>query len=335
MSRGKWIGICILLFCVGAVCGVGLYFGVSHGAAESDTKMELKAETEDSEEETKLVETIAFERTVDPDVSEEFAQITAYDKDHNMVWEYGTDGYPLTENECLADIGEDGDHYYFNECGTVVALDRNTGEVLWKNDDFVGVGGDSAIGDDGVLYLCGYQGPDFCAVDPDGTTIKRIESFGEYYAMAHKIRCKDDHVEVSLEAGPDGWSEDGYTFSVSLDDYSVELIDKPDMVLDGIWSTNGQSRSEQYTMEISGEDVAFSGGAEQITCEGTISENGEGYRVDTYHCTMYSNMDGKYHEVDMRLRISLVVLDSQSLSYSIDVVSGQDYMGMYEGYLYR
>ena len=46
-------------------------------------------------------------------------------------------------------------------------------------------------------------------------------------------------------------------------------------------------------------------------------------------------MDGKYHEVDMRLRISLVVLDSQSLSYSIDVVSGQDYMGMYEGYLYR
>ena len=41
MSRGKWIGICILLFCVGAVCGVGLYFGVSHGAedgAESEDR---------------------------------------------------------------------------------------------------------------------------------------------------------------------------------------------------------------------------------------------------------------------------------------------------------
>lgn len=335
MKRKKWIGISVLLFCVGAVCGAGLYFGVSHVSAKADTKLETKEETGKSSEKSLSVKTITFKRTEDPDLSKEFAKITAYDEDKKVVWKYETDGYPLTQNECLADIGEDGDHYYFNECGNVVALDRNTGEVLWRNEDFSGVGGDSTIGDDGVIYLCGYEGPDFCAVDSDGTTLKQIESFDENYAMAHKIRCKDDHVEVTMEIGPGGWTEDGWTFSVSLDDYTVEMMNKPDITMDGVWSTDGQSRSEQYTMEIEGEEVLFSGGAEQITCVGTISETKDGYRVDTHGATVHSNMDGMTHSVDMKLRIDLTVLNSDMLEYSVKVVSGTDYMGMYSGYLYR
>lgn len=151
----------------------------------------------------------------------EFAVITGMDRDGNAVWAYETDGYEMTELTRIEEIALGETAYYFNEGGTITALDRETGDVLWRNDEFGGASIHSVVADNGTLYLCGYYGPDFFAVDKNGTTLKQIASFDDDYFWADDIALESDAdgnpvIFVTLcGGGPDGYSEDGYVFAVN------------------------------------------------------------------------------------------------------------------------
>lgn len=115
-----------------------------------------------------------------------------------------------------------GNMYIFNSEGTIYSLDLETGDILWENSDF---GGQIAIAEldenAGNLFITGYYGPDFYVIDVNGKTIHKIEKFDSNYNYPMYLTKGPNTVKVVLSNGPEGDGE--YTFSVNLTDYSYEL----------------------------------------------------------------------------------------------------------------
>lgn len=130
----------------------------------------------------------------------EYATVTAYTDAGDVLWRYTTPEYEMTELDRTGEIGWNGDGYYLVEGGAVVALDAQTGAVLWRNGDFGGASAASALGED-AIYLCGFYGPDFYAVGYDGTTRKRIEAFDPDYYWATRIELRGGEAAVYLTGG--------------------------------------------------------------------------------------------------------------------------------------
>jgi len=148
------------------------------------------------------------------------ATVTGYDKDGGTVWTYKTPPMEDLMLDRVDDIGQKGSAYYFVEDGSVVALDVQTGNVLWRNGDFKGYGSASAMGD--AIYLCGFFGPDFYAISYDGKTLARIEQFHNDYMWAYKIDISGSYAIVHMSGGPNGDGID-QPFHVDLTNYTVKL----------------------------------------------------------------------------------------------------------------
>ncbi len=169
--------------------------------------------------------TVEFEHILNE--GEEYAIITGLDDSNQEVWTVTTEKYPQIKLTSIEEIGAYDDRYYYNEGGTVKALDMSDGTLLWQNSDFGGASIHSIIDDTGMLYLCGYYGPDFFAVNLEGSTLCRIESFDENYYWPCNIEKKENSIEVTLEGGTEGNLNDS-VFSVSLVDYSYSMVHKND-----------------------------------------------------------------------------------------------------------
>ena len=154
----------------------------------------------------------------------EYACISGFDADGQLVWSHETDHYPMAQLERVSDVGQWERQYYYIEDGSVVALDVATGEVLWKNADFDGspAGPDAClINEDGSLYLCGSFGPDFFAVDAQGNTLKSIPYMSDEYYWAYKLEWVDSQIAVYFSGGPEGdMGEPGYVFYVDPADFA-------------------------------------------------------------------------------------------------------------------
>lgn len=176
-------------------------------------------------EKKEKVSTVEFEHILNE--GEEYAIITGLDDSNQEVWTVTTEKYPQIKLTSIEEIGAYDDRYYYNEGGTVKALDMSDGTLLWQNSDFGGASIHSIIDDTGMLYLCGYYGPDFFAVNLEGSTLCRIESFDENYYWPCNIEKKENSIEVTLEGGTEGNLNDS-VFSVSLVDYSYSMVHKND-----------------------------------------------------------------------------------------------------------
>lgn len=131
---------------------------------------------------------------------ENYATITAYDQDGAVVWEYKTLEYEETELARVSEIGRKDEMYYFIEDRAVIALDAQTGALVWKNDDFGGSGTGIALGED-AIYICGQYGPDFYAISYDGKTLSKIQEFDEEYCWASEIEILGDRAAVYMRGG--------------------------------------------------------------------------------------------------------------------------------------
>lgn len=184
---------------------------------------------EEPAEEAAQVRDIVFTRceAMTDGVFTEYAQITAVGESGEILWDYTTDQYEVAQMSVTSEIGRTSDRYYFCENGTVVALNPNTGEVLWKNADFNGAPAQPQsclIDEDGTVYLCGYLGPDFYAVDADGNSLFKADTFSEDYWWPYALEKQGDKIAVTFEMGPDGSdTESGYKLYVDLNDFSWSL----------------------------------------------------------------------------------------------------------------
>ena len=142
-----------------------------------------------------------IELKVHYDAVEEYATIKGYNRAGDVVWQYETERFVGTELPSVVPIGEKDDCYYFVENTSVVCLDKQTGEVLWKNDDLDARASGSVLGETAIYLCCRYH-PSFYAVSYSGQTLARIEQFDpDYTAFAYKMELQDDRIAVYMEGG--------------------------------------------------------------------------------------------------------------------------------------
>lgn len=147
---------------------------------------------------------------------EEYARIEGVDKDGHIHWTYTTERYFCTELTRVEEIGGYHGLYYFNESGTLTALDPQSGQIVWKNGDFGGASIAVAFHEDGDLFVAGYYGPDFYWVDPEGHTICRIKELDPRYFWPERIRCDDGQITVTMMGSLEGGYEE-HTISFELE----------------------------------------------------------------------------------------------------------------------
>lgn len=190
--------------------------------------VEEKEELESVTESTSEVIEVSLEsgQNFDEDIS--FGIVYGKNQNGNVIWKYETEKYPDAELEEVQEIGLEGNTYYFNDNGTVTALNKKDGSVVWKNKDFKGSGIVSTSDEAGNLYLCGYYNPVFFAVSKDGKTIKKIDHFDEGYGWPSAIRYDYGNVYVTMHLTPQGnyYDDEKYqaTYCVDLSDYSYRMV---------------------------------------------------------------------------------------------------------------
>lgn len=153
--------------------------------------------------------------------SDEFASayltVTAYDENDNVVWTYRTADCAQSELENPQMVAETEEAVYVNEQGVVVnggtapgyltALDRQTGEVLWRNDEFVGASAHGCFDENGTLYLCGYYGPDCMAIDKDGKTLWTVGQVDPSCWWPYEISYEGGLIYIFYEGTDSGMEE--------------------------------------------------------------------------------------------------------------------------------
>ncbi len=148
-----------------------------------------------------------------------YAIITAYDENDDVVWIFETPQYEPTELPRVSEIGEKEDKYYFIQDRTVIALDIQTGTIVWENNDFGGSGTGVALGEN-AIYLCGQYGPDFYAISYDGNTLVRIEQLDPNYYWASEIELLDRQAAIYLHGGTEDYNSPK-VFYIDLETYDV------------------------------------------------------------------------------------------------------------------
>lgn len=161
---------------------------------------------------------IIFDHKFTDDYQYEYAIITGKDDSDSEVWSITTDQHAFTDLGSVSEIGISNGVYYYAEDGAIVALNVADGTELWRNNDFGGSATEFVFGDDGTLYLCSYyDGPNFFAVDENGNTLAKIDSFDSNFYWPYELKYVGDTVEVTMEGTPYDYE---ITFYVKLDDYS-------------------------------------------------------------------------------------------------------------------
>lgn len=141
---------------------------------------------------------------------EESGVFQGIDPSGDLVWTYETGSYPQGQMLQISPLGRFQGIYYLLENGTVIGIDITTGQILFENNDFEGCSSQEAsfIDDYGYLYLCGFDKPDFFAMDPMGHTVKVISTLNQNYFAPFKITVDGSMLTVHMESDSMGNSGD-------------------------------------------------------------------------------------------------------------------------------
>ncbi len=222
-------------------------------------------------------------------LQEEYAIITVLDENGNECWSYKTQ--TIYENSVLYGIdaiGLVGDYFYYKENDAIVALNSTDGTLAWKNTDFGNnYVGNIAIGTDGTLYL---SAPDvaFFALDKQGETLKKIDSFDDGYHTTSEIVYCHDYVEVTRSNSslvPEG----RITYRVNLSDYSYEVSKPDERVSNEKFTTYGAGPAVdvQYEHLYTTEDNGESGEYAAITGVDASGNTVWEYTTEKYSAAQY------------------------------------------------
>ena len=145
---------------------------------ENNTDGEYSLEIEEQTKEVRLAELkddIRIYKLFDNKEYEDGILIITRKDENDIIWTYRTEkgkiNYPATVE--FLDIIKD--KIYINEAGTIKALDKETGKIIWQNSDFGGFSASFCFDSKGSLYIVGENGPALCIIDKNGKTLKKIE----------------------------------------------------------------------------------------------------------------------------------------------------------------
>ena len=143
--------------------------------------------------------------------------IRGLDAQGSTVWTRSFNTEYRTELSLIQEIGTWQDRYYFNNNGRLTALRISDGELLWSNPDFGGASISYLLGSDGNIYICGYYGPDFYAVNSRGQTLINYRDISDNYFWPSDLRWYSDwEIEGTFYGGYDYLPEGGAKFIIDL-----------------------------------------------------------------------------------------------------------------------
>lgn len=160
----------------------------SQNKTEAEIRTEVATEATTEEVTTEITPAVSynvvyvdFEHEYNQ-VAEEYAYIVAYDKSENIVWSFLTPPYAGAQCMRVWEVGLWNDRYVYVEDGCVIAIDRDTGTVMWTDSNFGGGklpdSHNCFIDDNGYVYVSGAMSPDLYVISPSGECVYRLEEAG-------------------------------------------------------------------------------------------------------------------------------------------------------------
>lgn len=134
-------------------------------------------------------------------VNDKSAYLNIYgnDKDGNQVWSYKTKEQENPgQNISIERIGVMGDKVIINEMGTLIALNKQTGEKVWENSEYGGVMSKYTNDENGNLFFTGYSIPNLFVIDSNGKTLKNIKQFKNNLSNASEIKIADGKLTLTF-----------------------------------------------------------------------------------------------------------------------------------------
>ena len=211
-----------------------------------------------------------------------YGVIRAEDISGAVLWERSTDSYMCAGYAQITDLGIHGNRYYYEEGGTIVAIRIEDGAILWKSVQALGAPR-CCFGEGDMIYLCGYYGPDFVALDRTGEALQYINSLDADFAYTTAIWYEAGTVYVTKDGSASGQS--AKTFSVDVSWMEPEQTEE-----------NGKEteiKGENSDTEKSGtEDVqtANQENEEEMLTEDSVKTEGQQEETVTYDDWIRLNM---------------------------------------------
>lgn len=145
---------------------------------------ELCAETE-STAETNTTQnsqgkcTVNYTYVIDETNYNEYA-IVRGDYENGTYWEYETCPCEIAQYCRQEKIASPAGMICVNEGGYILALNEANGDVLWRNEEYVGGSTLSAVDANGRIFVASYDGQALVVIDSNGETVISVEQFADY-----------------------------------------------------------------------------------------------------------------------------------------------------------
>ena len=169
--------------------------------------------------------------------NEHYMVISAYNQKQNLVWSYTSDKVSVPQYENLSYIGDtysctsNKKLVYIAVNGSIIALDYQSGKVVWKNDDYTVSCGPVCIDKNGTIYASCAELLEIIIINNDGKTVKKLNGIEEGFSIGsgegfwmNDISLENDEKTLNLSYGEmneDG-SEHEYVTKINLDNYKID-----------------------------------------------------------------------------------------------------------------
>lgn len=184
-------------------------------AAPEPTDTEPAPETEPAPAQVDHLETEVLMN--DDEYCTAYLNVMACTADGTVLWGYTSPDCAQTELLSPCVVTETEDLVIINEQGVIVdgtpsghylkAFDRQTGEELWCNEDFVGGSARACFDENGTLYICGYYGPDCCAIDKSGKTLWIVDQVDPSVWWPNVISYENGLIYIYYDGSDSGTGE--------------------------------------------------------------------------------------------------------------------------------
>lgn len=238
--------IAIIVLLMIAICvGIGAVL-VFKGVFNKNNSGKTNESTQSNGE--SICAKVEHETSVKEDDGECYINVYGYDKDGKEIWKYTTVAGPDLQYPNIEYLGENDQKVYLNEKGTIVALDRNTGKVIWKNSEYKGYASEVNIfGENGNLYIAPVNGHRLFIIDSNGETIRKFTG-SELNIEGNPVKMKIDSSKDKLIiyfSYSNVISEYENTLTMKLSDYTY-TVEKKD-VGEYKYDENGLVIMEDYS----------------------------------------------------------------------------------------
>lgn len=255
---------------------------VDFGAADGASNTEDTVLEDGTVQHKSLYGTVTFKLEYQDGGQSLYGVIRAEDISGAVLWEQSTDSYMCAGYAQVTDLGIHGNRYYYEEGGTIVAIRIADGAILWKSVQALGAPR-RCFGEGDMIYLCGYYGPDFVALDRTGEALQYINSLDEDFAYTTAIWYEAGTVYVTKDGSASGQS--AKTFSVDVSWMEPEQTEE-----------NGKEteiRGENSDTEKSGTEdgrTANQENEEEMLTEDSVKTEGQQEETVTYDDWIRLNM---------------------------------------------